>query len=154
SPTLGLGTNSYTITNTVDCTQQLTLEKVVEGGDAAPSAWTLEATGTGPQPALSGNDAGDGVTGEVAGDVTYALSESGGPAEYVQDGPWQCAVGSADPAPAVDSKVIVPRGVDVTCTVTNVTVDLTLLKYVDGQTTLEPADWSLTAAPSSGVPGL
>ena len=62
-------------------------------------------------------------------------------------------------APAVvsrndDGTVRVPRGAHVTCTVTNVTATLTLLKHVedaDPDTGLVPAAWTLTATPDGGA---
>jgi len=151
---LGLGSNTFTVTNTVECVQSLTLYKEVSGGDAAASEWTLTATGPDDTVALSGNDQGDGVTAQVAAGVSYRLSESGGPAEYVAAGKWRCVTGGGE-AEEVDGTITVPLGVDVECTITNVTAALTLLKVIEGaDSTLTPDQWALTATPKDGVDGL
>lgn len=150
--TLALGANSYTLTNTVTCAQTLSLVKTVAFGSAPTDTWTL--TGTAPAGALEGPSGKYTTTGSVSKPVTagaaYALKESGGPAEYVQDGVWSCVTGTTS-LTVTDAKVTVPLGANVTCTVTNTTAKLVLLKHVTDQS-LKPGDWTLTAQP--GAAGL
>lgn len=83
--------------------------------------------------------------------AAYRLSESGGPATYAQDGDWICVDqrGNTVPVIAVSVSVSVSATDQVTCTVTNATARLTLLKQLDGASgTLEPRDFELTASPS------
>ncbi|WP_324649602.1 hypothetical protein [Georgenia sp. H159] len=133
------------------CAQTLTLVKEVAGGTENPARWTLSATADGP----SGITGTGRATGRVDAGAPYALQESDGPAEYVQDGPWRCELADGLPLPlAADGAVVVPGGGDVTCTVTNATATVTLLKHVVGDTVLVPADWELTATPVDGPTGL
>ncbi|WP_043598649.1 hypothetical protein [Cellulomonas flavigena] len=135
-------------------TATLTLVKNVSFGTAAPSLWQLAATrslGTalaGPSGA-AGSGAVTAVT--VSAQTPYRLSETSGPATYVQVGGWSCATatGSAVPVtPAGD--VSLARATDVTCTVTNATAALTLLKNVQNPSTgFQPATWDLTATPAA-----
>ncbi|GAA3203189.1 prealbumin-like fold domain-containing protein [Microbacterium terregens] len=151
--TLQLGANSYTLTNTVTCASTLSLVKKVSFGAAPTSSWTLTATKPVASPALQGptgkyTSAGS-VTAPVTAGIVYALAESGGPAEYVQDGAWSCAAGSAA-VPVTDGKVIVPLGANVTCTVVNATAQLVLLKHVEDPS-MNPGDWTLSATPAPGA---
>ncbi|RXZ47614.1 choice-of-anchor A family protein [Agromyces fucosus] len=91
----------------------LTLLKLVQGGSAVPTDWTLSA--------VDGSTVITGVSGspEVTGTVTdpgdYVLSESGGPAGY-EPGPWSCTG-----ATAMNGDVVtLDAGQDAVCTVTNV----------------------------------
>ena len=52
------------------------------------------------------------------------------------------------------SAVKVPRGSNLICTVKNTTAKIVLLKHTVDGSELNPADWSLTATPASGVDGL
>ena len=147
---LGPGANQYTVTNTVSCTQELTLTVDVAYGSAPADSWTLSAT-TGGAVALRGTD---GVRGEVDHGVGYGLAEADGPREYVQEGEWSCLSSDGDTVPVDDGTVRVPRGTSVTCTVTTVTATLTLLKHVEGAdpaTGFVPAAWTLTATPDGGA---
>ncbi|MBS4752534.1 hypothetical protein KG112_06885 [Nocardioides sp. zg-ZUI104] len=146
--TLPKSSNRYQVTNEVACTQRLTLVKKVEYGERAPTDWGLSATG--PAEALPGHrDASSGTTVEVSADVAYRLSERG-PDEYVatEEG-WQCVderTGSDVDVP--DDAVTLRPGQDVSCTITNTTARLSLVKEVEGGDA-EPDDWTLTAQPQA-----
>ncbi|WP_405219293.1 hypothetical protein [Agrococcus sp. Ld7] len=132
----------------------LTLVKSVSFGAEAATSWTLRATG--PQSARTGPS---GVTGSaqataaITPGAAYRLSESGGPATYVQAGAWRCLdelAATVAVTPAGD--VTVARsGAQVTCTVTNQTARLTLLKSVvnDNGGSITAAQFPLTATPAS-----
>ncbi|PJJ56830.1 hypothetical protein CLV56_1043 [Mumia flava] len=119
----------------------LTLEKIVDGGPADPTAWTLTADG--PTAGVSGATGDPAVTGATVDAGDYALSESGGPVGYVA-GDWECG-----PAAVDGSTVTVPSGADVTCTITNsfLPARLTLVKVVinDDGRGAEATDWTLSA---------
>jgi uncharacterized repeat protein (TIGR01451 family) len=126
---LSLGESATCIVINHDSPAQLTLVKEVvndNGGTAAPTDWTLTADG--------GEPSGEIITGETGSpDVTdvdvpagtYALSESGGPAEYAASG-WVC-VGATQ---ADAASVTLALGESATCTITNddVQPELTLVK--------------------------
>lgn len=100
------GTVTCTVRN--DAIQpSLTLRKVVTGGPASPTAWTLTAQGpttvTG-----AGTATGPVRIGE------YQLAETGGPSGYTA-GDWVCT-GGTQTGP---SSVVVSLGQDVECVVTN-----------------------------------
>ncbi|WP_146794319.1 prealbumin-like fold domain-containing protein [Agrococcus baldri] len=132
----------------------LTLAKDVSFGDQAASTWHLSATG--PQSARPGPA---GVTGEPAATaeitpgVAYRLAESGGPATYVQIGNWACRdeLGASIAVTAAGDVTVNRTGAHVTCTVTNQTARLTLIKTVvnDNGGTLGADDFALTATPAS-----
>lgn len=144
----------------VDCTYTnrptatLTLVKNVSFGAAAPSAWQLSATRS-QATALAG-PTGAGGSGTlnavpVSADTPYRLAEAGGPATYVQVGNWACvtATGTAVPVTAAGD-VTLTRATDVTCTVTNATAAITLLKNVQNPSTgFQPSTWNLTATPAA-----
>ena len=94
---------------------KLTLVKVVDGGSAQPSDWTLTAVG--PE-SITG---ASGVTGELASGL-YALSESDGPANYASRG-WACVTRAGETVPMAAGRVGLAGGDDVTCTVTNTYVE-------------------------------
>lgn len=137
-----------TVTND-DQSSSLTLRKTVEnthGGTAKPADFTLNATSAASTVSGAGNSAA--VTKQSVAAGTYTLSESGGPAGYVQDGAWDCGALTVK-----DSKVVVPNGTDVTCTVTNQdqAATLTLKKIVDNGHggTASPTDFTLKATGTS-----
>jgi len=128
----------------------LTLVKDVAFGAADATSWTLKANG--PQGALAGPNGKTGsaaATAEVTPDVAYSLNETGGSDTYVQVGEWVCLDQDALPVAVTAAAVSVPVGKLVTCTVTNATSSLTLLKHVVDPA-LDPADWSITASPAAG----
>jgi uncharacterized repeat protein (TIGR01451 family) len=86
----------------------LTLNKVVTGGTALPSAWTLSANANVGLTPFSGTT---GVTKQVVVG-TYSLAESNGPAGYSQIG-WTCRGASTVPS------VTLVAEESVSCTVTN-----------------------------------
>ncbi|MCS5723885.1 hypothetical protein N1028_08405 [Herbiconiux sp. CPCC 203407] len=146
--------------NTVDCTftnravATLTLVKTVSSGTALPSAWQLAATRSVPA-ALPG-PSGAGGSGTlnavpVSADTAYRLSETGGPATYVQVGGWSCVTAGGASVPVTSAgDVSLARGSSVTCTVTNATASLTLLKNVQNPSTgFVPSTWNLTATPAT-----
>ena len=108
---LAPGINEYTITNTVSCTH-LTLQKEVAAGDAAATAWTLQATGPG-NASLAGASGSEAVTGARVAPGTYKLSELNGPAGYQQTG-LACSAGEL-----VGDEITIAQGQNVTCTFTN-----------------------------------
>ncbi|GEK23083.1 DUF7933 domain-containing protein [Cellulomonas xylanilytica] len=132
----------------------LSLVKNVSFGGAAPSLWQLAATRSlstalaGPSGA-GGSGAVTAVT--VSAETPYRLSETGGPATYVQVGGWSCVTASGAVVPVTTAgDVSLTRGTDVTCTVTNATAALTLLKNVQSPSTgFVPATWNLTATPAA-----
>lgn len=146
--------------NTAQAQTTLTLVKRVGLlGTALPTDFTLTATA--PSGALagpSGTTGTSGATGVVTPGASYGLSESGGPATYVQDGAWSCVNQRGGTVSVSAGSVSVPAADQVTCTVTNATSRLTLLKQVvnDSGGTVTPEQFSLTATPavSPTVPGL
>ena len=131
----------------------LTLVKNVSFGSAVPSDWTLSATAPSGSPALAGPSGRAGTAAVSARPVTpgvaYRLSEASPLTTYVQVGAWQCvdAAGAAIPVSAA-SDVTLTAGTNATCTVTNATATLTLVKEVVGeQAGFRPADWTITATP-------
>ncbi|MFS0868078.1 hypothetical protein AB3M83_12195 [Microbacterium sp. 179-B 1A2 NHS] len=149
---------------TVDCAftnrpvATLTLVKRVANGSAQPAEWRLAATGptgalAGPAGA-SGSATASGV--QVSADAGYRLSETGGPATYVQSGSWQCTDAAGETVPVSAAGDVAPaRGSAVTCTVTNATATLTVLKRVEGAVPgFQPSDWTLTATPAALAGGL
>ncbi|WP_207344424.1 CshA/CshB family fibrillar adhesin-related protein [Arthrobacter sp. E3] len=176
--TLKAGANTATVTNTVTCTTNLTLVKEVVGGTVQPNAWTLAGYPSSGSAVVQGTT---GVTAKVTAGVSLQLGESGGSALYVQDdsrtpeertqaprstGSWACSAvdGLKNPVAGVvtgrmgTNGTITPAlGSNTTCTATNRTAELTILKKVEnvnGTGTGEPKDWNLTATPASGIPGL
>jgi len=156
---LAVGANTYTITNTVTCTQTLSLVKDVAFGSAPTNSWTLSATKPGGSSALDGPtgkySTGSPVSGAVSVDTAYTLDESGGPATYIPttDG-WLCKAGSGTSVPLTGSAVKVALGQTVTCTITNTTATVTLLKHINDDASLKPNFWNLTGTPAAGVSGL
>ena len=174
--TLVEGDNTGLITNTVTCSTQLSLIKTVEGGDADPALWTLTATG--PSGALPGpTGQGSAAPVEVTPGALYALSESGGDPNYAQvdlrtpglevpgsTGSWFCVPVGPRAAPllfssggqGINGGIQVPLGEHQVCFATNQTSTLTLIKTVDntGGGTKTPADWTLSASPTTEIAGL
>ena len=100
-----------TITNN-DIAPSLTLNKIVVGGAALPTAWTLTATGTGGSPTnLTGTH--PVISGATFKTDTYTLAESGGPSNYTASA-WSC-VG----ATVTGSSVTLGLGDVAVCTITN-----------------------------------
>lgn len=172
TPTLEPGSNSYTITNVVECTAELELVKSVANGDAEPADWVLDAVA--PQGALAGPSGTSGVAAPVTPLVRYPLTEDGDP-RYVQTiiqggvpvppatGSWTCqqvdSEGVVIPgfADGINGGVTVPLGFSVRCTAVNQTASLTLIKNVDNDLGIDadPSDWTLTATPNApAIPGL
>ena len=148
--------NVVAVVNTVTCAQTLTLVKEVAFGNADPEEWTLTATAT--DDGFSGPSGSDEVTARpVIAGAGYVLSESDGPVVYVPSDGWTCVDDDTQSAvPLDDGAVAVTYGQAVTCTVTNTTAALTLLKHIgeDGDGVLDPADWTLSATPDCDVASL
>ncbi|WIM16447.1 MULTISPECIES: SpaA isopeptide-forming pilin-related protein [unclassified Microbacterium] len=158
--------NVVTVTNTVTCVTSLTLVKSIANGDATVGDFTLTASpigGTG----VEGPSGVSGTTAPVTPGVRYLLTETG-PATYVQTveegvtlidgatGSWDCVVDGVGDYDGADGGVTVSLGQEVTCTATNQTATIVLLKQVindEGGTLTEDA-WDLTADPGGAVPGL
>ncbi|WP_347755740.1 SpaH/EbpB family LPXTG-anchored major pilin [Agrococcus sp. ProA11] len=143
--------------SSVDCTivnrvlpTTLTLAKSVAFGSADPTSWRLLATG--PQGARPGPAGASLTTAEITPGVAYRLTESGGPATYVQTGSWVCTdeLGATVAVSSAADVTVTRTGARVTCTVTNQTAMLTLLKVVvnDNGGTIEADGFDLTATPS------
>ena len=165
------GVNEWTITNSVDCHSQLTLVKQVEHGDASPSDWTLHAYGE--DPALPGPSGTTGVSREVTPNSPYQLAEDAGSdpelLNYIQPDlrprpiAWPRSTGSVDcvetdgnqtqPGDPLgrDGSVSVPLGQHYTCTFTNVTASLNVIKDVDGGTA-DPSDFHFSLVPVAPHP--
>lgn len=149
--------NNMTITNTITCDQTLTLVKKVAFGSLSPTAWNL--TGIGPSGSLtgpSGATGSAGVTGvSVTPQVAYTLAESStvaGSQNYVPAGTgWVCAAG-ATPVSVSNAQVTIGYGQNVTCTITNTTAKVSVLKHIQ-----DPADgltaglFTVTLTPPSGL---
>lgn len=163
--TLAAGANlTCTVTN-VAVAGTLSLVKVVEGGSAPPSMWTLTAQGPSY---ISGPANSAQVTNQQvrvnAG--PYTLSESGGPAGGGHTAsPWSCVYtandGSEGTLPVTGTgQVTISLGQSVTCTITNTAQDtdahLTLVKTVAPPAETLPdiadaTDFTLTATPAAGT---
>ena len=154
SVTLGAGeTVTCTITNN-DNAPSLTLVKQVtnnNGGTAAPSAFTLSASGPTP---ISG--AGGATSGATFRAGTYTLSESSVPGYAATPAGWVCTGTGTQ----TGSSIALALGQSATCTITNddLPPSLTLVKQVtnDNGGTAAPADFTLSATgptPISGAGG-
>jgi len=113
-----------TITNVVNCATTLTLVKEVDavnGGEAVPADWTLQASNSG---GVVFDGAGTATHAVVPG-VEYTISELAGPAGWRVGTTWSC-VNSSEAATdlvATDGSdtaaVTLGYGDDVTCTIVN-----------------------------------
>ena len=134
-------------------TTSLTLVKKVSFGSVAAGEWTLNAQA--PSGALAGPNGKTGTPQTTAIPVSankpYALSESGGPATYTQVGDWSCVDGAGAAIAVTAGSVSLAAGTQATCTVTNSTAKLTLLKHVT-DASLKPGDWTITGKPSGALP--
>jgi uncharacterized repeat protein (TIGR01451 family) len=148
--------NTFTITNTITCTQTLTLVKKVAYGSLPAADWTLK--GTGPSGSLSGPSGATGSAGattvSVTPQVSYALAESSaaaGSQNYVPTAAgWVCVAGSTS-VPVSSASVVVGYGQAVTCTITNTTAEITVLKHIQGTGGLTSGQFNLTITPPSGL---
>ncbi|MDD9350389.1 hypothetical protein, partial [Mumia sp.] len=147
-----------TITNTARPSSLTLVKEVVNdaGGTAAPTDWTLSATG--PTGGISGVTGSAPVTNRDVAVGSYALAESGGPAGYGAS-QWVCVTDGTS-LPVVAGSVSVGLGADVTCTITNDDAPgtLTLVKEVvnDNGGSAEATEWTLSAdgpTPISGATG-
>lgn len=120
------GPNHYTITNEVTCHAGLTLLKVVDNGDADPTAWSLTAT-RGDASSLAFAGGSTPATGTVTAEAPYTLAENDADDRYIQVGAWECT----EYAELAGDVVEVAAGREATCTVTNATGELTLVKVVE-----------------------
>ncbi|MCL3789384.1 VWA domain-containing protein [Actinomyces sp. AC-19-1] len=155
--TLTAESNSYTLTNTVTCTQTLSLDKKVDNSasvhpwatQAMPEDWTLTAT-TGSTPALNGTGSVE-PTQVAAGDYTLAESAQATlalPAEAYAAGTWQCSYtdGAGGEVALNGTTVTVPRGRDVACTITNTLKAFPIAweKVDESGAPLTGAEWTIT----------
>jgi uncharacterized repeat protein (TIGR01451 family) len=158
SGTLTPNLTTFTITNTVTCTQTLTLVKVVDYGSLPASSWTL--TGTGPSGALPGPGGATGTTAATA-DISpassYTLAESAtaaGSQNYsATSAGWTCTDNATGSTVAVSSSKITTRyGQSATCTIHNVTAKVTVLKHVQPPAgSLTAGQFNLTLTPPSAL---
>lgn len=130
----------------------LTLVKSVSFGAAAATDWTLTAAAsTGSLPGPTGRTGTAATTNvPVSPGRAYRLSEAGTTATYLQVGAWRC-IESTGTVVAVSTAgdVTLRTGAAVTCTVTNATATLTVLKDVlTPSTGFVPATWTVTATPA------
>ena len=152
--TLANGGTAYCEITNDDQQGMLTLVKQVDnrdGGTAAPTAWTLSASGPAPSTTVVASGAG-GVANVAVDAGSYSLAETAGPAGY-SAGTWSCDRGTL-----TGSTIAVPNGVHVTCTIVNDDVAplLTLVKQVvnDDGGTAQASAWTLTATgTTAGVSG-
>ena len=148
----------------IDCTlinrptASLTLVKEVTSGSALPTDWTLSATGpSGALPGPSGRSGSAAASGvPVTPGVAYRLAEAGGPLTYVQTGAWQCRTATDEPVAVTAAGDVTPTaGARITCTVTNSTASITLLKQVlNPRTGFQAPDWRVTATPAAIAGGV
>lgn len=136
------GTNHYTITNEVTCGAGLTLVKVVDNGDADPTAWSLTATRV-DAGSIAFTGGSTPASGTITADAGYVLAEDDADSRYVQVGPWTCT----EFATLDGDEVSVAAGREATCTVHNATGELTLVKVVENPNggTATATDWTLHA---------
>jgi hypothetical protein len=149
--------NTFSITNTITCNQSLTLVKKVAYGSLAPTSWNLTAVG--PSGSLAGPAGATGSTGATAVNVTpqvgYTLAEASsvaGAQNYVPTSAgWECVAGSST-VPVTASAVTVGYGQAVTCTITNTTAKVSVLKHIqDPSGGLTAGQFSVTITPPSGL---
>ncbi|MGH8976439.1 MAG: hypothetical protein ACRDV7_00080 [Acidimicrobiia bacterium] len=154
SVTLAPGESATCSITNDDQPAQLTLVKTVtndNGGTAAPTAWTLSATGP---TTISGTTGSATITNAPVSAGSYALTETG-PAGYSASA-WTCTGGTQTGA-----SIALAVGQSATCTINNndIPAQLTLVKSVtndDGGTAL-PTEWTLNATgptPLSGTTGI
>ncbi|MCJ1709487.1 LPXTG cell wall anchor domain-containing protein [Microbacterium sp. VKM Ac-2923] len=131
----------------------LTLVKTVSSGSAPATDWTLSATA--PTGALAGPT---GRTGSAAATNipvspgrAYRLAETGTNAAYVQVGAWRCVESTgAEVTVTAAGDVTLRTGAAVTCTATNATATMTVLKDVTAPSPgFVPSTWTVTAAPAA-----
>jgi len=149
--TLALGESATcTITNDDDAPSLTLVKKITNnnGGLAAPSDWTLAATG----PTNLGGSGPNVSSGASFSAGSYSLSESGGPAGYTASA-WNCEGEGTQ----VANTITLALGEAATCTVTNDddAPVLTLVKSVniDNGGLASPADWTLTATGPTSFSG-
>ncbi|MRG60506.1 hypothetical protein GE115_11610 [Agromyces sp. CFH 90414] len=159
--------NSFTITNEVDCTQTVNLEKIVDnqyGGDAVPADWTVSAT-AGDVGIITG--AGT-ASGPVEVGVGYTLNEVStiweDGVEYEVSQTWTCTSEQGDgaftlvsgPGATSATLTVTQLGATVDCEITNTDLapTLTLIKVVEPEAVAEefpPTLWTLEAADGDTV---
>ncbi len=110
------GPISCTFTNRYTPKATLTLVKQVVGGTAAPTAWTLNATGSGTAAgaAISGATASSAVTTQRVPAGDYTLSEVGGPNGYAASA-WTCT----NSVSVMGATISLVDGARTVCTITN-----------------------------------
>ncbi|MFJ3392160.1 beta strand repeat-containing protein [Leifsonia aquatica] len=145
---------TFTITNTVTCTQTLTLVNSVGFGSLRASDWTL--TGNGPTGALGGPNGKTGTAAVTSIAVTpaaaYGLgstSSAAGAQNYAASD-WVCTAGGTS-VPVTGDSVTVGYGQAVTCTVTQSTAQVVILKHIQGTNGLSAGQFTLTLTPPTAV---
>ncbi|MGI9821675.1 hypothetical protein [Agromyces sp. Marseille-Q5079] len=163
--------NEFEVVNYVDCTQSVTLTKVVDnqhGGDAVAEDWTLSGENVGDD---TDTFSGDGTAnGTVEVGVGYALNEVStiweDGVEYEVSATWTCESDLGEDAftlvaGATDTSATLTVnefGASVECEITNTDIapELTLVKVVEPEdvaTDFPPTLWTLTAS-DNGTPVL
>ncbi|GAA0423304.1 hypothetical protein [Leifsonia naganoensis] len=150
----GTSVPTFTITNTVTCAQTLTLVNKVGFGSLTASDWTL--TGNGPTGTLVGPNGRTGTAAVTFIPVTpaaaYGLgstSSAAGAQNYAASD-WVCTAGGTS-VPVSGNSVVVGYGQAVTCTVTQSTADVVILKHIQGSSGLSAGQFTLTLTPPSDV---
>lgn len=148
---LGIGPNVYSITNKVTCDGTLTLAMNVvndDGGQAAPTSWTVSATAAGHQTVSGAGQA----TGTVDPGVSYDLAQTpvadDDTAGYLASA-WTCTGATVGTGGEGQPTVTLPYGTSAaSCSVTNndVAPTLRLIKKVAGVNPAPATDWTLDAA--------
>ncbi|MFC4223737.1 DUF7507 domain-containing protein [Lysinibacter cavernae] len=150
----GIRVVSEEATAVVSWKSTLTLVKQVSFGSASPTDWTLSASGVaGALAGPSGTTGSPEASASVTPGTTYSLSEQGSQNTYQQVGAWACADSLGNTVAVASGVVTIPMQRDVTCTVTNATAQLILLKHV-ADAKLDPADWQIVATPRANAVGL
>ncbi|WP_152030967.1 VWA domain-containing protein [Agromyces aureus] len=156
--------NTFLVTNYVDCTQTVTLTKVVQnpnGGDAVAADWTLSGENVGDD---SDTFTGEGTaSGTVDVNVGYTLNEVStkwvNGVEYEVTATWTCESESgpdaftllSTPGSVNATLTVNTLGASVDCTITNSDIAPTLelekiVKPDSVATDFPPSLWTLTAS--------
>jgi hypothetical protein len=144
--TLGLGDDVTCTAQNRWTRAQVTLAKVVDGGPAAPTDWTLVgASASGGFSGVSGSAEATGVVEPGVVTLTEVPRTPTAELGYTQVR-WDCGPGR----PVVGDQVTVAANDELVCTVTNEWHGslLTLVKVVDGGTAA-PGSWTLSAVGSA-----
>ena len=114
---LGLSFDETYTSEACETSPTLRLVKVVDGGTAVADDWTLSASAAAPNDGRNfSNAGGSGAANTIFGGVDYALTETGGPADYTA-GSWSCSIDGG--AAVTGSSINLSNGQSAVCTITN-----------------------------------